>query len=96
MRAESERGKKEACWRKCLLFGVFVFLRPRYVIIMAAEVEWAHKAKSRPHITEGVCRERVCIYVVTSKLVFLVCERSPSTCHKQLIQIQIYSQVYTC
>lgn len=35
-----------------LMFGVFVFLRPRYVIIMAAVVEWAHKADSRAHITE--------------------------------------------
>lgn len=41
-----------------LMFGVFVFLRPRYVIIMAAIVEWAHKAKSRPHITESVCSQK--------------------------------------
>lgn len=38
---------------------LFVFLGPRYVIIMAAGVEWARKAKSRPHITAGVCSERV-------------------------------------
>lgn len=38
------------------------------MIIMAAIVEWAHKAKSRPHITVGVRSERLCSYVVTSKL----------------------------
>lgn len=58
-----------------LMFGVFVFLRPWYVIIMAAIVEWAYKAKSRPHITVGVCSERLCSYVVTSKHVFLVWEK---------------------
>lgn len=52
-----------------LVFGVFVFLRPRYVIIMGAIVEWSHKAKSKAHIMVGVCSEGL---LVPSKYVFLV------------------------
>lgn len=44
------------------------------MIIMAAIVEWAHKAKSRAHITVGVCSERL-QYVVTSKHVLPVWEK---------------------
>lgn len=76
MKAKSKGGRRRRVGvRVSLVFGVFVFLRPRYVIIMAAIVEWAHKAKSRAHIMVGVCTEKLCSYAVTSKNVFLVWEK---------------------